>query len=600
MGKTFYQYQLTQSARINGKPKHISVLYLGSTPLLAEKGNRDLLTNLLKERILGQQALDLKKAPATLLKLADEYYQKYKIKNPDDKLGHKTQGKPLTPIDLQSAQLADTREIGSEWMLVQMARQLGLAKALQQKGWGVKDINTALCSIISKTIVACSEHKTAQWLALNSGLGELLGYKTGQTPNRHHLYKAAIRLYECKDYLEEHLYKKTINLFGLQDNLMIYDLTNTYFEGSKQGSTLAQYGRSKEKRNDCKQVVLAAVVNQQGILRHSQIYEGNMSDPTTFKGIIEELEAKSKAGLKQQTLIIDAGIATEDNLKIIREKSLKYVCVSRRALKDYQALTDQDKVIIYDKRGGKIELKIIAPEGEPDQWIYVKSEGKCIKETSMDKQKKERFELELQTVKEALGKKRGTKRYGKVMERIGRIKERYASIHKHYQLDIVHKDDIVTSLSWKIKPANENNEAHGVYFLRTNYTQVEEKQLWEIYNTIREVEATFKCLKTDLNLRPVYHQKDEHTKAHLFLAILAYQLVAPIRYQLKQQGIHHGWSNIVQIMNSQKVANIHLVAETKDITIRICGNPIQQVTDIYKALNFKTKPFKNRKDVVYH
>ena len=214
-GKTFCQYQLTQSARINGTPKHISLLYMGSNPLLAEKTNRDIVASILKSRILGQYRLDIKDFPAHLVKLADQYYQQYLVKNPDGKPRSKRKGIPYNAIYLDVAQLENIREIGCEWMLVQMANRLGLSEALKQQGWNRKQINTALCSIISKAIIASSEHKTAQWLSINSGLCTLLGYKAGETPSRHHLYQTADALYQHKNYLENYLYEKTLNIFNL-------------------------------------------------------------------------------------------------------------------------------------------------------------------------------------------------------------------------------------------------------------------------------------------------------------------------------------------------------------------------------------------------
>jgi len=378
---------------------------------------------------------------------------------------------------------------------------------------------------------------------------------------------------------------------------MIYDLTNTYFEGVKAGSELARFGKSKEKRNDCKQVVLAAVVTPHGMLRHSRIYEGNMSEPATLQDLLGQMQHHSA---RAHTLIIDAGIATEDNLAMLRDNGFKYICVSRTRLNEYQAAVGQDAVSITDKRGRKIECKMLQAEGQPDRWMMVKSKAKAAKERSMTDQACRRFEAELAQVKAGIGKKGGTKTYGKVMERLGRLKERYPRAHKHYRLRVAHNNkQIVTCVQWE-KKTSEGLATEGVYFLRTNYTSTEETEIWAIYNTIRDVEATFRTLKTDLNLRPIYHQKDRYTKAHLHLGLLAYQLVAAIRYQLGQHGLHYDWKNIVRIMNTQKLLTIHQQAKTKDIRLHVVSKPIGEVEQIYNALGFKHYPFKTKKYVVYH
>jgi transposase len=200
-----------------------------------------------------------------------------------------------------------------------------------------------------------------------------------------------------------------------------------------------------------------------------------------------------------------------------------------------------------------------------------------------------------------LPKKGGTKRYGKVTERIGRIKERYRSVHKYYSVHVEANDkQIVTHIEWQRKDQPDPAQGQGVYFLRTNYPVSEEKQLWDIYNTIREVEAAFRTLKTDLKLRPIYHQKDAYTEAHLFLGLLAYQLVAAIRYQLRQNGLHYDWSNITRIMKTQKLVTVRQQAKTKTISLRLASKPINEVREIYKALGLKHYPFKTKKYVVYH
>lgn len=596
-GKVFYQYQLTRSARLDGKVKHISLLYLGSHRLLADQQNRRMLARMLDDRITGQGSLE--EGPAELRELAAEYYQKYLVKHPE----HPPAGKAgeatarYDAVNLASTRAGQAREIGCEWMLFQMADKLNIRDALRRRGFTQKQADLGLLALISRAIAVSSEHKTAQWLAHNSGLCELFDFSEDFTLTRHHLYEAASQLDARKDVLEKYLYATSLDLFGLDDQLMIYDLTNTYFEGVKADSELARFGKSKERRSDCKQVVLAAVVTPHGMLRHSRIWQGNMSDPATLQDLLGQLQHHSA---KAHTLVIDAGIASEDNLAMLRDNGFTYICVSRTRLKEYQAALGEDAVTITDKRGRKIECKMLEANGQPDRWMLVKSQAKAAKERSMTEQACQRFEAGLAQVKAGIGKKGGTKTYGKVMERIGRLKERYPRAHKHYRLRVAHNDkQIVTSVQWEKKPAKAP-PTEGIYFLRTNYTSMQETELWALYNTIRDVEATFRILKTDLNLRPIYHQKDRYTKAHLHLGLLAYQLVAAIRYQLGQHGLHYDWKNIVRIMNTQKLLTVHQQAKTKDIRLRVVSKPIGEVEQIYNALGFKHYPFKTKKYVVYH
>ncbi len=605
-GNVFCQYQLTRTARTNKKTSQISILYLGSSPLLESLENRKIVAKLLESKITGAgfAAGLFDKIPKSLSNLADDCYEKYLIKYPPEDgvvdIAAIQKGKPINyeEIQIDSTQTYQSKEIGSEWLCYNILENLELDKMLVRKGWKRNWIEDAKISIISRAILAGSEYKTAHWLTENSALMEV--FKQGDRKiTHHHLYKAATRLHSVKDELEQSIYNKTKELFSLEDSLLIYDLTNTYFESPKRQSNLAQYGRSKEKRNDCKQVVLGAVINKYGFLHHSEIYEGNMADPATLADVIAKMEERSGGKEKEKTLVLDAGIASEDNLKMLRDKQIKYVCVSRKQLKDYEAIINEDVVSIRDSRENKIELKLLNGQANNEQWLYVKSEEKEKKEDSMREKLHQRFIDQIQTVADGINKKGGTKKVEKVWERIGRIKEKNSRVQGRYEIKVEHKDGKALSISWERKQ-QEVDKKSGVYFLRTNYKVEQEEELWQIYNLIREVEATFRCLKTDLNLRPVYHQEDQYIKAHLNLGLLAYQLVACIRHMLKEKGINYSWSTIVRIMNTQKIVTVEQRAKTKTLKIRCCTKPNEKVAQIYSATGMEHTPIKLQKFVVYH
>ena len=152
-----------------------------------------------------------------------------------------------------------------------------------------------------------------------------------------------------------------------------------------------------------------------------------------------------------------------------------------------------------------------------------------------------------------------------------------------------------------VKPSwVKDDKSKGVYFIRTNYEKTQEGELWDIYNTIREVEATFRSLKSDLNLRPVHHQNDERIEAHLYLTMLAYQLVNTIRYMLKQNGVNYDWKNIVRIMSTQKIQTIKLPTDKKVMHLRKPSSPINEVRQIYEATNCEHTQPAVKKYVVYH
>jgi len=203
-------------------------------------------------------------------------------------------------------------------------------------------------------------------------------------------------------------------MFDIEDKLVIFDISNTYFETAKRVN--------KEKRSDCPPVVFTGVINAQGFIRHSRIYKGNKTDTGMLSDMVADLE-KYSGRAKKKTIVIDAGIATEENLSLIREKGCDYVCASRKRLGDYKGGTSVNQFTDRDKN--KVELAVFRPKGYPDTWMYVQSDTKRKKEESMSGKLAGRFEEELRGIRAALSKKRGTKKVEKVWERIGRAKQKH-------------------------------------------------------------------------------------------------------------------------------------------------------------------------------
>jgi hypothetical protein len=526
-------------------------------------------------------------------------------------------GKDIQSIDINSIRNKDVREIGAEWMSYQAMNQLQISVFLERRGWSADDIKLAQSHIISRAVYPASELETSRWMKENSSVCEVTGYDIEKI-TKDRLYAISRKLYSEKEALEQHLSLRTNELFDIQDKIMLYDLTNTYFEGRKEGSKLAQYGRSKEKRSDAKLVVLALVINPEGFIKYSSILDGNMADPKTLEGMITKLRIKTSSSAKKALVVIDAGIATDSNLVMIKEKGYDYMCVSRSSLKNYIVEAGATTLTVTDNKKQKIELCRVKSDRNTDYYLKVESHSKELKERSMNEQFRSRFEAGLQIIADSLTKKGGVKQEDKVHERIGRLKQKYPSIHRYFDIEVEVKEvgepkrkkkgtqatqekgRLITAIKWAIKEGVDINARSGVYFLRTSLTADSEAVLWQLYNTIREIEATFRVLKTDLDLRPIYHQKDENTMAHLHLGLLAYWLVNTIRYQLKKEGMHSGWREIVRTMNTQKaVTTLAQNVHDEVIMIRRCSEPNPNVRKVYDALKYKYAPFVKRKSVVH-
>jgi transposase len=607
---TFYQFSLVQSARVDGKVKQTNILYLGSDPLLMDLDNRKTVAGLLKS-LIHQTPLIFDDFPEELVSLAKNYYQKYLIRyeleNEADRsnVPHSLPPKPhladYHAVDLKTLDVSEVKSFGNEMLCKHIMETLQMPQCLAKLGFTDLMAQKSCIAIIARAIYAASEYKTSQILELNSELKNL--YNIDKSISHKQLYTIADRLYKHRHSIDKHIFGRVTDLFNLNNKLVIFDISNTYFETGKRNSKIAKYGRSKEKRYDCPLVVFTGVINAEGFIRYSRIYEGNKSDESTLADMIDDLEHHADP-IGEKTIVIDSGIATEENLELINKRKLKYVCVSRKRLKDYP-ISDTDKKVIKltDRKKNKVSLSLFKHPQYKDQWMYVQSDQKRVKEQSMAEKLHQRFVTDLEQIEQALDKKGGTKTISKVHQRIGRAIEKHKRVSSQYKIEVSEDNGKATAIKW-IKKTKEikvkTDKEKGIYFIRTNKSMSSESSLWDIYNCIREVESTFRCLKSDLKIRPIEHQNDSRVKSHIYLTILAYQLVNTIRHMLKQNGIKMDWNNITRIMSTQTIQTVYLPTETKDIELRLPSNPIREVNEIYKATGCKPNNERKRKYVVYH
>lgn len=594
-------YRLVESYRnVEDRVCHRTLLNIGFIDDLGP-GQLNTIQKQLTSRAEGKISIFQDEDPIILghvEKYWSELLAKKRIDSPEVAVG-----KRKRLIDVDTIKHNDVKEIGAEWMGYQALEQLQVKPLLTSLGWEEEKIQLAQTQIISRAVYPFSELRTAGWIRENSAICEVTQYPLEKI-TKDKLYQSALDLYGIKDALEQHLSQKTNELFDIQDKIILYDLTNTYFEGEKRNSRLAKYGRSKEKRNDAKLIVLALVINPEGFIKYSNVFEGNTTDSKTLPNIIDNLRIKTSGHAQRALVVLDAGIATEDNLQLLAAKGYDYVCVSRSQLKGARAVEGAGQQLVVTRNKETLTVQKVTTDKVTDYYLMVKSPGKTLKEHSMKNLFEGRFEEGLEKIKAGLTKKHGTKKADKVNQSIGRLKQKYPSVGKYYNIEVAQdKDGIVREVSYG-KDGNSHQEAVerlGVYFIRTNLPIEEEQTLWNTYNTIREIESSFRTLKTDLDLRPIYHKTDKATLAHLHLGLLAYWLVSTIRYQLKQKGICHCWQEIVRIGNTQKiVATSGTNQENQTVQVRRCSEPNAKVQAIYKALDYKFYPFVKRKSVVHN
>ena len=592
--KTYTYYRLTHSYRIGSKTRQSVLLNLGKLEDIPKSDHKDL-ANRIEEIITGAENTLFSSVSDDIEDLAQSFAKQIS----KEKIFPSNKGKSISKeisnnyqnVDLDSLEQIESKEIGGEWLVKQAFNKLGFIDMLESIGLDRNQIDTAQVLLTAKLIHPSSELETERWLNENSGAFEL--YNNIENITRYKLYQVTTKMFNQKQKIDNLIYNNVKNLFSDRNKIVIYDLTNIYFEGQMQGSKKAEFGRSKQKRNDRRLIGLALSIDSLGFVRHSQFYTGNISEPGTFTDLLDSLSQQLPSDGDKPLVIMDAGISTEENLTILRsdEYNYDYVCVSRTTPKEYIKLSGNAEAIT-DNRGHKIELTKVSVEGKDDNFLHIKSEQKQIKEKSMDEKMTLRLEEQLNEIKKKLTKKRTLKKIEKIHEKVGAIKAKLSRIGWLY--DITYCEDsekgIVTDINWK--RVKERERPKGEYFLRYTKNAIPENKIWDAYNLTRDVEAVFRCLKTDLDIRPIYHQIDEYIEPHIWLGIIAYQVVNYIRINLKQQNINYSWSTIVEKMRSMQSSLVTINNDNNDkIYIKLCTRPSKDQENIFDALNFKHRPF---------
>jgi transposase len=597
-GKKYTSYQLVESIRTAHGPRQkilITIPYDISLDPLEKKD----LANRIEEIVMGTPSF--LQYSEKIESLAQDYASQviHRLSGLDN--NPKPQDKEELPpefvsIDINSIEKSEPRTVGSEHLLLQMAHQLKLSKKLQEIGLSKTDIAIALGSIIARAVSPDSERSTYNWLCNHSGLGELIDFNFNNT-SLNKLYQISDTLLNHKDSLESHLESVEESFHGYKSTIALYDLTNTYMEGQAKSNPKATHGVSKEKRKDCPLVTLGVVMNEHGFLHRTSILPGNASEPKTLEEMIESLTVHQS--LFKPTVILDAGIATKDNLAWLRKKGYGYIVSARQ---EAPSLEIEGELEPAGDLHDLVKVALIKnDENSEEKWLYCESEAKTAVAASMKQSFRSRFELDLKKLSEGLTKPRGRKKFSKVLERLGRLKEKHKRISSCYEVIVIPSEDGTTaaSIEWKVIDEKMDDKLKGSYFLRTNLLDKNAKELWQLYNTLRGVEDAFRFMKSSLGLRPVYHQKEKRVDGHLWITVLAYHLIQNCLYQLQKNGLNHHWETIRKIMMSR--VRVTMQAKTKEDKTLCHRSTTRAEVDqkkIYNALNMSPQILKARKTIL--
>lgn len=590
------------------------------------------------------------------------------------------QDKDYQGVDVNSIRDDEVRHIGAEYLAYNGALQLRLPELLKEVGLNKKQANIALSSIISRLVVPGSERKAHRYLTGESALDEIMGTEFS-TLDLQQLYFASDWLLNHKKELEQALYAREKELFNLEEVITLFDISNTYFEGHPKHSGVAP-GRSKEKRSDCGLISLGLLLDGSGFPKKSQILPGNISEPSTLQEMLSTLDSKSGT-----TIIMDAGIATKDNIEYLQQCGYNYIVVKRDAelvmpendttvvkdtvkntvtvslvkttdnkvelychstAKEAKAVAFTDKMALrfeeeltklasnlpacdlyadFSEYSHELSSAVILADGrvftnqadtpirvlikldnapggnefildsELTQRLQQDSEGLKLC-TAYSEQSKVHAKLQSKLRKLFRNRVQKTKptvtrEHEKIAIRIGKLKQLYKSVAHLYAIEISTDNTrhYARGITWVKDSVKTEHKQAGIYCLSSNRTDLNVEQLWKTYTMLTEVESAFRSLKSELGMRPVYHQKEDRIDGHIFISILAYHVMHAIRYQLKNAGINNSWDGIREIMAIQIRSTTTLDLQKGGIVrMRKTSRATPEQSEIYRALGINANP----------
>jgi len=587
--KKKYSYlKLVESVRTESGPRQKLVLNLGDLPI--DKSQFVSLARRIEDILSGRKALF--ETDPELEQYARDAADKIFTQKAEELNTEETSR--YEQVDTRSFEVHQLRSLGAEYVCHKMWERLKLSEFFKSQGISEQVIPVLESLVVGRLIEPASERWTREWAEHRSALYELCGkpkYRSLQS-----FYRGSDTLLKCKDALEEYLSVQERSLFDLKETLVLYDLTNTYFEGTCKGNPKAAFGKSKEKRSDCRLETLALVVDGQGFVKYSKLYMGNQYEADTFADIISEL-AKRAPKAVLGTVVMDAGIASNENLQLLKEKGYTYLVVNRGKAPVEMSPDSLRLVRENVSRGVKIEVK--SCEHDSELYLVVRSEQKRQKEASMMSRVEQFFLERLDYYRTGLDKKHRTKNYSKVVELIGRLKEKYSQAACCYDIEVIpdEKKDKAIDIRWEPRKTryDQKKEQDGSYILRTNRKDLTEEQIWETYLMLARIESAFKSMKSHLGMRPNFHQKGERVDAHLFISVLAYHLLHSIEHILSSSGDNRSWKTIKALLSTHQRLSLEYIGKDVEGTryhtvMRMNSSVEPKQREVYTRLGISSKP----------
>jgi transposase len=534
-GKDHTYWSLVETVRTVDGPRQRTLCYLGE------------LNGSAQARWLKSVEVFNEQGEAQQLKLFPSH-----LEVPDD-------DPQVARVLVNRVRLERTRQFGACFLGWELWRRLGLdgfyEQAMDGEAAEVPWSRVAAVLAINRLCAPGSELAIEERWYPSTALDDLLEIEEGKI-NDTRLYRCLDRILPHKTKLEQHLKQRYGELFGAEFDVLLYDLTSTYVEGAAEKNAMMGRGYSRDHRPDCEQMVIALIVNREGFPFSYETFDGNRADVSTMESILRMVERKY--GKARRIWVMDRGIVSEENLAAIRKRGGQYlVGTPRRQMKRFEAELLQDD---WTQVRADVEVKQVAiPTGE-ETYILCRTAARKEKEKAIRKRFSTRMETALEALEKNIARGRLKDRY-KMERRLGRIQARHPQVNDLFEVAL-RDTPAGVRLVWEMKEDRKawRDLREGAYMLRTNLQADSTEQMWSMYMQLTEAEASFRALKSELSIRPLFHQKEPRVKAHVLVAFLGYALWVTLKHLLQRRSAIVPQSSASEADNAQPFSPMKALA----------------------------------------
>ena len=482
------------------------------------------------------------------------------------------------------------REAGPVHVGYQFWKRLGLDEILRGLGFSARVIQLSCAMTLNRLVYPASEHAMPRWMR-STALHDILGVDFAM-PCDDSLYRNLDRLYPNRAAIETALVQRERNLFNLSPTVFFYDLTSTYFEGQALANPKAKRGYSRDKRPDCKQVVVGLVIGREGFPWAHEIFAGNVQDRRTLGTMLDLLQAR--VGLPPgTTVVVDRGMAYAENLQEIRDRNLHYVIASRQPERDRWLDEFEDPQGFEEVHREpsprnpfqkKSTVKVKQLSRDKERWVLCTSSERVAKDRAIREKQEGRFLVDVEKLQRRIDQRRLVREVT-IGEALGRLKERYPRVARYHTLIY----DAAQQRLFHQPNAEKKAKAElldGGYLLRTDREDLTGPEAWLLYMTLTRAESAFRSMKTPLAERPIFHHLERRVETHIFLCVLAYHLLVAIETTLLGHGLHTSWATVRETLATHQVVTIVLPTDRgRILKIRKGTTPEPEHQKLYRLLN---------------